>query len=346
MIKKIIELIESLKADKKISSMDVASIKQGVIIRLLSSLGWDIFNVDEIKPDLVVGSSSVDYALRVEDANKLFLMVRGADEELESSQKELLDCAVKEDVELAILTNGAIWWFYLPLSEDSPEQRRFFAVNLLKQNSKNIAPKFIEFLKKGNVSTGKSLNSAKLLKKKRQTKAAEKTISIAWRKLLSEPNKIIVRVLNETVSKMCGFEADKDVLAEFLAECAKSGSIPSKSEEPVPQTRSYEGSHINGFSLKGSTFKIQAWEELIGKLCEVLTTKYKEDIERLLWHSVENRFFFNESPDELRLPANINGTNIFVETGLNPDDTVKLAHSVLSVFGYSNSDLMISTRKG
>ena len=221
MIKKIIELIESLKAEKKISSMDVASIKQGVIIRLLSSLGWDIFNVDEIKPDLVVGSSSVDYALRVEDANKMFLMVRGADEELESSQKELLDCAVKEDVELAILTNGAIWWFFLPLSEDSPEQRRFFAVNLLKQNSKNIAPKFIEFLKKGNVSTGKSLNSAKLLKKKRQTKAAEKTISIAWRKLLSEPNKIIIRVLNETVSKMCGFEADKDVLAEFLAECAK-----------------------------------------------------------------------------------------------------------------------------
>ena len=78
----------------------------------------------------------------------------------------------------------------------------------------------------------------------------------------------------------------------------------------------------------------------------MLTTKYKEDIERLLWHSVENRFFFNESPDELRLPGNINGTNIFVETGLSADDTVKLAQSVLSVFGYSTSDLSISASKG
>ncbi len=345
MIKKIIELIESLQADKKISSLNVASVKQGVIIRLLSSLGWDIFNVDEIRPDLAVGSGSVDYALRIEDNNKLFLMVKGAEEDLENSQKELLDCAVKEDVELAVLTNGIIWWFFLPLSEDTPEQRRFLAVNLLKQPAKNIAPKFLEFLKKGNVSTGNSVNAAKLLKKKRQTKAVEKTISIAWRKLLSEPNKVIVGVLNETVSKLCGFEADKEVLAEFLAECAKSGSIPTQAE-PAPPAKNYDGTRINGFSLKGSTFKIQAWEELISKLCEVLTSKYKEDIERLLWHSVDNRFFFNESPDELRLPANINGTNIFVETGLNPDDTVKLAHSVLSVFGYSTSDLMISTRKG
>jgi len=344
MVDKIIELIESLSADKKIPSLDEASVKQAIVIRLLSSLGWDIFNVDEIKPDLQIGSRSVDYALRVEDANKIFLSVKGAGEELESHQKELLGCAVKEDVELAILTNGIIWWFYLPLSEDTPEQRRFYATNLLKQKSKNIAPQFVDFLKKGNVSTGKSLNAAKLLKKNRQRKAVEKTISIAWRKLLSEPNKTIVGVLNKTVAQLCGFEADKDVLSDFLVECAKSGSIPSQTE-PAPPAKSYEGSSINGFSLKGSSYKVKAWEELISKLCEVLTTKYKEDIERLLWHSVDNRFFFNESPDELRLPANINGTNIFVETGLNPDDTVKLAHSVLSVFGYSTSDLLISTRK-
>jgi predicted type IV restriction endonuclease len=39
--------IESLKSDRRIVSFDEASTKQAVVTRLLSLLGWDIFNIDD-----------------------------------------------------------------------------------------------------------------------------------------------------------------------------------------------------------------------------------------------------------------------------------------------------------
>ena len=48
---KIIELIESLKSNKRVDTFDKASTKQAIVIRLLSLLGWEIFDVDEVKPD-------------------------------------------------------------------------------------------------------------------------------------------------------------------------------------------------------------------------------------------------------------------------------------------------------
>ena len=56
MEKKITAFIESLKGDKRLITLDEASTKQAIIIKMLSLLGWDIFNVDEVKPDLVVNA--------------------------------------------------------------------------------------------------------------------------------------------------------------------------------------------------------------------------------------------------------------------------------------------------
>ena len=42
--------IDELKSKKKISTFDEASIKQAVVLRLLSFLGWDIFDVEEVYP--------------------------------------------------------------------------------------------------------------------------------------------------------------------------------------------------------------------------------------------------------------------------------------------------------
>ncbi len=64
MQKQIQSFIQDLKSNKKLSSFDEASTKQAVVLRMLSFLGWDIFNVEEVCPDYVVNSSQVSYALR------------------------------------------------------------------------------------------------------------------------------------------------------------------------------------------------------------------------------------------------------------------------------------------
>ncbi|MCK4987716.1 MAG: hypothetical protein KAS40_19420 [Desulfobacterales bacterium] len=58
--------IDELKSNKKISTFDEASIKQAVVLRLLSFLGWDIFDVEEVYPNYSVNSHSVTYNLLIE----------------------------------------------------------------------------------------------------------------------------------------------------------------------------------------------------------------------------------------------------------------------------------------
>ena len=68
--------IESLKSDRRIVSFDEAATKQAVVTRLLSLLGWDIFNIDEVTPEYSVGVRKVDYSLRIDNANKVFIEVK------------------------------------------------------------------------------------------------------------------------------------------------------------------------------------------------------------------------------------------------------------------------------
>ena len=65
--------IERIRSDKAIPKLDEAAIKQGVILRILNILGWDTFDVEEVKPEHSVGSRRVDYVLRPDGAYKVFL---------------------------------------------------------------------------------------------------------------------------------------------------------------------------------------------------------------------------------------------------------------------------------
>ena len=72
MKERLLSFIENIRADKRINSFDEAATKQGIILPLLSTLGWNIFNIDEVKPEQEAGEGNVDYSLRLNNANKVF----------------------------------------------------------------------------------------------------------------------------------------------------------------------------------------------------------------------------------------------------------------------------------
>ncbi len=59
MKKQIIAFIDDLKSNKKLATFDEAATKQAVVLRLLSFLDWDIFNVEEVYPDYAANSSDL-----------------------------------------------------------------------------------------------------------------------------------------------------------------------------------------------------------------------------------------------------------------------------------------------
>jgi hypothetical protein len=216
MKKEIETFIKDLKSNKKLDTFDEASTKQAVVLRLFSFLGWDIFNVDEVYPDFSVDSHSVTYALRAKNANKIFIEVKRVKEKLDNYQKPLLNFATSENVDISILTNGVLWWFYLPRSAGNSQEKWFYSVDLLKQKEDSIVPQLIDLLSKNKVVKGQALKAAKVLNQNKNQKIASNVIPEAWNKIISQPNMIFVELLRESTEKISGCRVEAKLVERFL----------------------------------------------------------------------------------------------------------------------------------
>jgi len=216
MKKEIETFIKDLKSNKKLDTFDEASTKQAVVLRLFSFLGWDIFNVDEVYPDFSVNSHSVTYALRAKNANKIFIEVKRVREKLDNYQKPLLNFAASENVDISILTNGVLWWFYLPRSAGNSQEKWFYSVDLLKQKEDSIVPQLIDLLSKNKVVKGQALKAAKVLNQNKNQKIASNLIPEAWNKIISQPNMIFVELLRESTEKISGCKVEAKLVERFL----------------------------------------------------------------------------------------------------------------------------------
>ena len=371
MKKEIVSFITDLKSNKKLDKFDEASTKQALVLRLLSFLGWDIFNVDEVYPGYSVNSFSVSYALRVKNANKVFIEVKRVQEKLDNYQKPLLNFASRENVDIAILTNGVLWWFYLPKSAGSSQEKWFFSVDLLKQTEDSFISQLIDLLSSTKVAKGQALKAAMALNQNKNQKIASSVIPEAWNKILSQPNMIFVELLRETTEKISGCRVEVKLVERFLekhldrwlitnrpttsaAPPPKIIEIPnlenktlskisaSPPQKPVNKPESYTNKEIKSFTFNGKTNPVRYWEDLLTGLCDYFAAIHSKDFEKVLWISGEDKTYFSRYSDQLRIPEKIKGTDIFVETKLGPDEIVKTSRSLLTEFGYDAAELTIA----
>lgn len=70
---KLTAFVNDLKSIKGIHSYDEEATKLGIILKILFILGWDIFDMNEVSPEYVLKSQRVDYSLRIDKTNKVFI---------------------------------------------------------------------------------------------------------------------------------------------------------------------------------------------------------------------------------------------------------------------------------
>jgi hypothetical protein len=376
MQKQIKSFIEDLKANKKLSSFDEASTKQAVVLRLLSSLGWDIFNVDEVCPDYGTNSSHVSYALRIGDSNKILVEVKRVGEKLDDHQKKFVELASEEKADIGVLTNGITWWFYLTSSKGSWRQKWFYSADFLNQEPDTFVPQVVDLLTMDKVSKGQALKSAKNLFRDKQQKMAADFLPKAWNQIISQPNKIFIELLSLETEKLCGYKVDIKSIETFLSQhgdkwlltdiSSTVAAPPSTRLEPEifdgedesPSTASQETSNhdndrrfesysektIKSFTFIGHSHIVRAWDEVLPILCDYLASTHEKEFEKVLWISDNQKPYFSRYSDQLRIPEKIQETDIYVETRMIPDEVVKTALKLIETFGYSQDDLSIDAR--
>jgi len=354
MNEELLSLIRDFKKDRRLISFDEAATKQAVVLRILRAIGWDPFNIDEVYPEYSVGGKRVDFSLRHNGRNKLFIEVKKVNEDLEKHQEQLLNYSFQEGVRLAILTNGISWWFYLPLREGSWEQRKFYTIEIYDQDSEDIANKFENFLSKENVISDKAIENAENLYKSRQKQyLIKEALPKAWKKIITEPDELLVELLAETTEKLCGHKPDSNTVENFLHSYIEKieyklpgPTVRPPSNIPVGPQRdeSYTGKSIVSFIFKGTRYNVRSWKDMIMEICNTMVNTHRNSFEQVLNLVGRKRPYFTKSPGELRNPERVNGTDIYVEVNLSANSIVKLSRDILALFGYKKDDLLIEVR--
>ena len=103
---KFIQFLKELQTDKKFKEFDEASIKQAVILKILSLLGWDPFDFNEIQPEYSAKKQKIDFALKNNGTAEVFIIVKKGLDNFKAHIETLLASSEASDVKIAIYTNG------------------------------------------------------------------------------------------------------------------------------------------------------------------------------------------------------------------------------------------------
>ena len=356
MQEKLLEFIKEIQSDERYDSFDEPAIKQGIVLKILSFLDWDPFNIDEIKPEYDVDGGKIDFSLRHKNASEVFIGIKKGVKALKKYQEELSIYAVQEGVKLAVLTDGITWWFCLPLLQGSPEEKRFHTIDLNERKAEEIAQNFEDFLSKKNVISGKAAKAAEHIHNTRlKLLLIKQNLPKAWKNVLSEPEKWLYDVLSEATSELCGHRPDRETVEQFIAlEIDSKADISSvlKPKPPSPPKESkaavkkeaLTGKSIVSFTFTEERYEAKSWKAMLLKICEVVAANHQDDFDLVLTLSGPNREYFSTNPYALLTCEKIPGTEMYVDVNLSAMGVVALSHRILSLFGYKEKDLSIETK--
>jgi hypothetical protein len=360
-VDKIIQFLKELQTDKRFRDFEEASIKQGIILRILSLLGWDPFDLNEIQPEYSVKKQKIDFALKHNKSLEVFIIVKKGLDNFKTHIENLLGAAEDSNVKMAIYTNGLSWWFFLPSTDGSIDDKRFWAIDTGKDKVEVIAKRLQEFLSKENVTSGHAAKTAEdIINKRREVALINEYLPKAWEKVINEPEVYLVDVISEVTKGLCGYKPKRDKVLEFVKAEGKIGKVRSKKSEEfeiedledlteidepksVSNGNGYKGKSIKSFIFKGNERKVNSWQELPWELCNSLLKTHKDSFESVLYITLKGRDFFSKNPHQFIINKDIPGTGIYINTDFPEVIAVDLCNEILHSFSYKESDLILNT---
>lgn len=318
----------------------------------LDALGWDTFDPGEVAREYAVLDGGVDYCLRLRNRSRILIEVKRTGADLSEHQRQLLRYALREGADLGALTDGLVWWLYLPGGADGSdwEQRRFLSLDLAREPAANAAAALRGFLGREETASGAALEAAQReFERLERARRVRGTLPDAWKRILNEPDDLLVLLLQDEVAALSGDRPDEAEVIEFLRGTLRQEPLPAapSSTAPgpsVPRTQSAGEStpqlvqqeqrrrrgpprRITGFRLDGVRYDVSAWKEMLLQVCDLAAEEAGERFAELV--SLRGRSaYLNRSPGNLREPRALKN-GLFVETKLNSKQCERRAREVL-----------------
>jgi len=144
---------------------------------------------------------------------------------------------------------------------------------------------------------------------------------------VDSPNDVLRRILGIDRSSSPGQNR------QFAARTGRRGFRPDKD---------YAHHSVRGFRLSNQFYPCNSFKEVLLTFCGEMRKKHQEKFDNiaLALHG-RKRSYFSLDPSAQRLPVQITGSGVFVETNLSANRIVGICQKIAASLGYSSDDFTI-----
>jgi len=194
------------------------AISQGIVLRLLGAMGWNVYNPQAVIPEYTVHGKRVDFALCARSNRPdIFVEVKQRLGNMPEADEQLLGYAFRQGVQFAVLTDGREWHFYLPAEQGSFDDRKVYKLDLMERDVGESSKPLQRYLSFDLVSSGEALDNAKADHRDVSIiRQAKETIPEAWAKLVEDNDDFLLELVSEKVADICGSKPASEQVVTYL----------------------------------------------------------------------------------------------------------------------------------
>ena len=351
------EAVEDIKIKlSPLNILDERAVETGIVERLLK---WDTTNTVSEVVHAAHGESAVDYRLRLNGSDEVFIEVKNGSEDLREHTAQLMGyCETSTEVKLSVLTNGREWWFYLPSKKDAwKDPWKFCTINIEADEADradDVQTEFLRFLSRDRVASDEAIKTATIVSgRQRNAEIRKSAICKAWNQIVTTPDETFLGLIadqtltnltkKERIKKSNLVGLIKDFLKEhsqFVVECAHQHEQTSN-DNPVDLT----GKKPRSLVFQGKERKVSGWPQVHSVLCELIYNDHPNDFDSVLDADLQGRekTYFSKNPGGMRKPEQIASSEVFRETYQlgGSVGTMTICRKMLKKFGYEDKSLEI-----
>ncbi len=204
------------------------AISQGIVLRLLKELNWDIYDTNLVWPEYQTGQGRVDFAL-CHPASKpaVFIEVKQPGKASEGVV-QALQYAFHSGVPFVVLTDGKTWSFYLPAEQGSYEDRRVYKLDLFERDASEAATTLANYLEHLRIESGDAIETARKEYRSRNRRAqARSALPDSWRELVEKNDEMLIEIIASAVESKAGIRPEEDDIISFLSNLSIAAATTS-----------------------------------------------------------------------------------------------------------------------
>lgn len=205
-----------------------------IVHRILDVLGWPRYEHGIRLREYDLRGLRVDFALcHPASEPQVFVEVKRIGN-IDGAEDQLFGYASRENVPIAVLTDGRKWQFFYPSGLGNYDKRKVDELDLKEGVSEESANLFTRYLSYEAIRTGEA---AKAIQGKYEElfiqRQVEKHLPDAWKNLVENGDELLLELVAEATKELCGYSPTNEQVLAFLK---REDFPPVQPNLPKPHT--------------------------------------------------------------------------------------------------------------